>query len=1795
MANVNLSSLPDNLNIRGVSDEPIIYTDFGGNDTYTILSDLQNDVTINDNDGATINLPPGFDPEAVQFAPNGVRFTVNGHNVTVNTTDPDSLQFQFGGIPTNPDQGTSRSLAETANAFGASLPDSGTTSPMDNPGTVQADGSVATSSEGSDGSDGSGSDGSGSDGSGSEGSETPASGGSGGETFNLTSGPDDVDAGGGDDLIAGTVSDQVNRDTFAPGDEINGGPGTDTLEVELSGSNFDGNVDVRQVERTFVETTDDTPRQFSAETLFGQESDIQQLWVEDLSQRDDQAGTMLVTDIRTEDITLGIKDSGGNVTDAGGTADTTFEINQDFFQDGGDIGLALNDARNVAVDIVTGPISELDTVNVLSIGSTPRDNILAGTFAADGTPSDMNVTGDRGLHARLAANFTDFDASSASGDQTIIFLSADPVTASGGSGNDTFDFAAQVTAGKAHEATTGKGNDTVTAGDGDLIADLGPGQDSLTAGDGDMAITTGPGDDTVSAGDGKHDVSLGMGNNILTLGDGDSMVSAGDGDDTIALGDGDHDITAGGGANDIDVGDASASTTSITTGDGPDSITTGDGAFDIDAGDGNDDVTTGDGNFDVDVGDGTNTVNLGNTETGTSEVDGGDGVDTVTTGYGPVDVDTGGGNDDIDVGDAKDGRTTVEAGDGNDTVGIDDGDTTVELGDGNDDLSIASASFLTTDDSLNGGEGDDTLSIGVQPGDDIRTSESRGVSGFETIELNGNGGLFEVQDRLFDNNGLGTVRVNGNDNTVSVEEVSSVRDVAIEERGGAGEAYDTRVIGTDDQLDGFDHVDLGGGTDVLEVVDEAELSADDLEELSGVDVLNLTSDSSQAQTWTVDLTNELFNQTDSGRLTIEGDANVPANSLLRIDVSNVDTSSGAPGALQVENSANLNVAFIEDGDPVAVPGYANVEAGLTLTQNTDTLDGPQGNADGIDDGSNIVVAPTADVFNSSDTIEAQGQPPFSFAQGGDELRMKFNPDLLDTAGVANPGTDTDDPDSNSGFLSQVFGEDVASDDNEGAGGATVDNFERISFSFPDGAVGRDVSFVDDVTGDPETATNGDSDNQDYFEGNGNISDTGQAIFETGAGDDYISTFQWNSTNTNGGDDVVELFDLGDGGEGGEGDMPPLPVALRDADDNGVLDGLEGLDLSNTPLADRFDDDTNQAFEEGDFPFGEAADVDDGLPVAPMFDPGDIFTAPNDPQLAPDDTLAELGLGSINDLGNIWDYGGRHDTGDGHDRIVLNDATIQSAITTMNMGAGTDVVELRSWDAVGPDGEEDSLGGDVTVGIGAFSDDTGLDVLEYASTGDEGSASTTTLNMGDADLANFEPQQAGGANTAVIRPVNVDQDRDGNDVVSGDSDPRSQGPDDDDPSNGSQYNNESRLVLNAGGVTATNAAGLVHRFEVLGTDLADEVTTGDGADDIDVRDGTNVVTTNGGDDNVNAGDDADVIDTGAGNDIVTAGDGDNEISTGTGDDNVTTGVGDDTVTTGDGNDTVSTSAGADDIETGAGDDNVNGGSGDDTITTGSGDDNVTGGSGDDDIETGAGEDTVDGNSGSDTISTGAGDDTANGGSGDDTLTGGAGDDALDGDGGDDSLFGNQGDDLLTAGDGEDTVTPGTGADMIDFTESSPAADTLIFETGADGAVPGSASGFNTITGFNPVNDLVEIGGTLLPAVDDDGTGLNFATDNGVFDLKDGGADEDAIVYNKALGISDSSLVEENFTTLRDRINNIGVESEEEEQGFFLVQSQNDSALYLYNENVGSDANVDSSEIQLIGLFEDAQVDAGNIIV
>lgn len=133
-------------------------------------------------------------------------------------------------------------------------------------------------------------------------------------------------------------------------------------------------------------------------------------------------------------------------------------------------------------------------------------------------------------------------------------------------------------------------------------------------------------------------------------------------------------------------------------------------------------------------------------------INGGAGVDTVTGGSAADSLSGGAGNDSITGGGGND---IVSGGDGNDTIVMTTaGTVTVDGGAGNDTINMAGT--LSASDSLVGGDGTDNLMINAA----ATATTAAGVSGFETLTVDGGGGGAVTQDMVQFTGNTGFTRIN---------------------------------------------------------------------------------------------------------------------------------------------------------------------------------------------------------------------------------------------------------------------------------------------------------------------------------------------------------------------------------------------------------------------------------------------------------------------------------------------------------------------------------------------------------------------------------------------------------------------------------------------------------------------------------------------------------------------------------------------------------------------------------------------------------------------------------------------------------------------------------------------------------------------------------------------------------------------------------------------------------------------------------------------------------------------------
>lgn len=330
-----------------------------------------------------------------------------------------------------------------------------------------------------------------------------------GETFTLTAGVDEFAGTANNDTFkSGPVTaDGTGATTLNSFDVINGGAGTDTLNITGSGTNNDSLVgDISNVEIINIDNRDVTTAQAVDASVGGAE--LEQLW---------QIG------------------DAGNVTKLAGTSTAGLR--------GVDLSSAVDieaaDGANsvaVALDDVTGnTVSNVDTASLTVDGKNLGTVDVSGSIKlADGsTSSVLDLAVDVGVDAEGDA----LETVTVNSDQktTLTLTTAGGVTAvnaAGSTGGITFDAGALTGIATIN---TGAGKDVI---DIDTVTkkDIAATSTDETV---DASVDTGAGDDQITAtfsGDGKASVLAGEGKDTVTvagLATGGTSVDAGAGDDTV--------------------------------------------------------------------------------------------------------------------------------------------------------------------------------------------------------------------------------------------------------------------------------------------------------------------------------------------------------------------------------------------------------------------------------------------------------------------------------------------------------------------------------------------------------------------------------------------------------------------------------------------------------------------------------------------------------------------------------------------------------------------------------------------------------------------------------------------------------------------------------------------------------------------------------------------------------------------------------------------------------------------------------------------------------------------------------------------------------------------------------------------------------------------------------------------------------------------------------------------------------------------------------------------------------------
>ena len=694
--------------------------------------------------------------------------------------------------------------------------------------------------------------------------------------------------------------------------------------------------------------------------------------------------------------------------------------------------------------------SNVEKVNLTSasrtqISTTDYNYIQALNVGADFDMLHINGDADLEIKASLDENIRVIDAGALAADLALKVgdrgqdvgtnLAVGTFSYTGAQGDDTLDLVRTGANGNDGNAdiNLNTGNDSLTVfGNGNLTIVGGLGNDtvSITA-DQDFAEESRSANSHTD--DGRHNIDLGAGNDRLTIvGNVDDYNTqddlttspvhegADDGVTTIVAGTGNDSVTiTGNGEYSIDLGDnedrleiTGNGNQTVTAGLGNDTVGIyGNGNNVVNLNDGNDLLKIiGNGNQNVTAGLGNDTVTIDGD--GDQTVTGNEGNDSITIdGVGVHNVNLGTGNDALLIDGPRvkagnvdntiaDRMTTIIGGEGNDTVDVRfDHYLDADLGTGSDRL-VLRAQDLTTDDRIVGGNGAtdvDTVQLTNKGTLDVLLddSETDSTVGIEVFDLRNANITLELTDDNFDTAQTKAITVDTRqatgEQTVDITEarlsLASGRTFKLD----GGDFRDV-VIADDDSINGRSTLDFDGLAiiqsmrDTLRVVGSANITAADLRNVSGLEVIELQSAANQPTRWDIQLNDRVINQTtDKAPLVIKVADEVPAGSTLYITLD-PSVHAGSTNDVQIIRNSNIKV-YITDATNglvnhlVTADEFGNrdfdtgtfsitVTSPLEFTSNADDLIGSNGD--------DLFIARSLDQVQTGDS--AKGNSGFDTAQ-----------------------------------------------------------------------------------------------------------------------------------------------------------------------------------------------------------------------------------------------------------------------------------------------------------------------------------------------------------------------------------------------------------------------------------------------------------------------------------------------------------------------------------------------------------------------------------------------------------------------------------------------------------------------------------------------------------------------------------------------------------------------------------------------------------------------------------------------
>lgn len=263
----------------------------------------------------------------------------------------------------------------------------------------------------------------------------------------------------GNDTINAVLDATPANGTLQLTDNVNAGAGTDTVNLRVNGavnlaattSPILSGVEVLNVTNLAGATNIDGASVVPDLTTLNSVGGLVALTATNVSTN---VKTLGLSNVAADDADLSVTYRAGNT----GTADTlTLNVSSNS-------SATPATANTFAVVNVVGAAAGdgFDIVNVKSTGAATRLDLLTVTDGAASTMRTLNIEGDAGFRVNTALDFFNttgtVDASKATGAINLAF-GAEDITVTGGSGNDRFNFGANLT--EADKVDGGAGTDTL--------------------------------------------------------------------------------------------------------------------------------------------------------------------------------------------------------------------------------------------------------------------------------------------------------------------------------------------------------------------------------------------------------------------------------------------------------------------------------------------------------------------------------------------------------------------------------------------------------------------------------------------------------------------------------------------------------------------------------------------------------------------------------------------------------------------------------------------------------------------------------------------------------------------------------------------------------------------------------------------------------------------------------------------------------------------------------------------------------------------------------------------------------------------------------------------------------------------------------------------------------------------------------------------------------------------------------------------------------------------------------------